>query len=257
MYVQKRFSAFSILLLSLTLSVFLVSCSTDNPLKTSSEEAYRIGPNKAEMNKVLTPYKEQRSEIALVDLNILAEITDRITKDNPGFSQKKLRDELFQELKRIKQGSETKYLAGPYIPGYGHPLTWYEFWLLFFYPEYIRDTNNASNEALRTAVKWWPQLDQEDTKADAFRHAYWNIILAQEVSLWWAKLFTTAHESEEENLKAKYMDLHNNFVGRHIYKTNSSLTNNQYSEKVKNYQYIGKTLCRLDKNTNYLVYVDN
>lgn len=254
MYVQKRFSAFSILLLSLTLSVFLVSCSTDNPLKTSSEEAYRIGPNKAEMNKVLTPYKEQRSEIALVDLNTLARLKKSILVKHPDFDGDRLRSEIFQKLKNIKKAKPSKALKGPTV--YHYQLTWQEFWLLMFYPEHIEPTREATNEAIEEARKYWPEDRRHwQDKPDAFRHAYWSILLGRKVALWWSKLYTTAHESEEDDVSDKNMDLHNNLVGRHIYKTNSSLTNNQYSEKVKNYQYIGKTLCRLDKNTNYLVYM--
>lgn len=65
-----------------------------------------------------------------------------------------------------------------------------------------------------------------DGHADAFRHAYWNALLANRFGQEWAEQFTTAHERVDVTSKLvnpahhtatqEAMDLHNNEVGRRI-----------------------------------------
>lgn len=58
-----------------------------------------------------------------------------------------------------------------------------------------------------------------DGHRDAFRHAYWNSMLANRFGQDWAEQFTTAHErstSPDATDTTVAMDLHNNEVGRRI-----------------------------------------
>jgi hypothetical protein len=56
-----------------------------------------------------------------------------------------------------------------------------------------------------------------DGHADAFRHAYWNAMLANRFGQDWTSGYTTAHERVDSNAAtAEAMDLHNNEVGRRI-----------------------------------------
>ena len=56
-----------------------------------------------------------------------------------------------------------------------------------------------------------------DGKADAFRHAYWNALMARRTTPAFAELFATAHETGSANAPAaSAMDLHNNALGRQV-----------------------------------------
>ncbi|MBK7707905.1 MAG: hypothetical protein IPN69_05260 [Acidobacteria bacterium] len=54
-------------------------------------------------------------------------------------------------------------------------------------------------------------------RSDAFRHCFWSAILSRDIGYYWAKSFTTAHESNPgQPPEEKEMDLHNNSVGLNI-----------------------------------------
>ncbi|MCD8742521.1 hypothetical protein LT679_18065 [Mucilaginibacter roseus] len=67
----------------------------------------------------------------------------------------------------------------------------------------------------------------EDNKADAIRHAYWNVLMAKNIDNAFAEKMATAHESEAGDTYAKKMDLHNNAVGRQLVKNNPTATTEQ------------------------------
>jgi hypothetical protein len=70
----------------------------------------------------------------------------------------------------------------------------------------------------QAAIDAWPcdaDVEFADGKADAFRHAYWNALMARRVSPAFAELFASAHEVGSSNTPAaSAMDLHNNAFGR-------------------------------------------
>jgi len=222
----------------------MIGCSSENPVLQESSN-----------DLVLEQYKARQDEVVRVDLGALAKITENILALEPNLTEQELRARIFKELVRLKESGEEEVLAGPYIAGYDYRLTWAEFWLLLRRPWYIWSTNKASNDALAEARRQWPRMDQRDTKADAFRHCYWNILLCKRVNEWWARTFTTAHESEESNVNSKEMDLHNNNVGRYIYRNNKSKSESSLSRKVKNYSYKRMYLTYRNTNTRYLVYM--
>ncbi len=56
-----------------------------------------------------------------------------------------------------------------------------------------------------------------DGHRDAFRHAYWNALMAKEFGQDWARAYGTAHEGLPDNpANREAMDLYNNQVGRRI-----------------------------------------
>jgi len=68
-----------------------------------------------------------------------------------------------------------------------------------------------------------------NNKADAFRHAIWNVAMAKEswgkkkTKLSWAKEFSEAHEKSWRYREYESeMDLHNNKVGQDFYNDNST-----------------------------------
>jgi hypothetical protein len=67
----------------------------------------------------------------------------------------------------------------------------------------------------------------EDSKADAFRHAYWNALMVRRTNAEFAEAISTAHESKSTNQRAVEMDLQNNKVGRTIALTYPTATDEQ------------------------------
>ena len=101
-------------------------------------------------------------------------------------------------------------------------------WILFLWflqhPLYMFATAKATYFTMRIAQKEFPDIHDQHNKANAFRHALWNILIAKEGAkfssdleavLNWTKRITDWHEEFSPNKEmAKLMDLHNNKFGR-------------------------------------------
>lgn len=73
-----------------------------------------------------------------------------------------------------------------------------------------------------------------DGHRDAFRHSYWNILLARKFGEDWTKRFTIAHEALPENPATREaMDLYNNEAGRTIALENPNADENELSELLR------------------------
>jgi len=77
-------------------------------------------------------------------------------------------------------------------------------------------------------------INGRNDKSDAFRHAYYNVINAKYVGVYFAKLFSDAHESENPVILAleEQMDLFNNDVGHQSINGNGSLSNSQLADLI-------------------------
>ena len=90
-------------------------------------------------------------------------------------------------------------------------------------PGYVFLTAQASKKALSIATKYYGNTHHKSNKANAFRHAVWNVLLGQAVykktqslrqAQDWAQRFTDLHEELFVNRKMdRVMDLHNNAFG--------------------------------------------
>lgn len=97
------------------------------------------------------------------------------------------------------------------------------------HPIFMLATFKATVITLRIAQKEFPDIHGLHNKANAFRHAIWNVLIAKECSkfssdlekvLLWTKQITDWHEEFSPNEKmAKLMDLHNNRVGREMFQS--------------------------------------
>ena len=95
------------------------------------------------------------------------------------------------------------------------------------HPIFMYATFKATFKTLKVAEKEFPKIHGGHNKANAFRHAYWNIIIAKECAKYssdtnkvlnWTKKITDWHEEFSPNaLMPKRMDLHNNEFGRKSY----------------------------------------
>lgn len=73
-----------------------------------------------------------------------------------------------------------------------------------------------------------------DGHRDAFRHTYWNALMAKQYGNDWAEAFATAHEGLPGNdANREAMDLYNNEVGRRIAKENPAATSEQLAALIE------------------------
>jgi len=97
-------------------------------------------------------------------------------------------------------------------------------------PFFILPTLKATKDCMKISTAHYGKLHYKNGPANAFRHALWNSMIAQRCFRWgknkdialdWAKKVTDWHEDAFPNKAlAKTMDLHNNEVGRFIFKEN-------------------------------------
>ncbi len=96
-------------------------------------------------------------------------------------------------------------------------------------PLYINPTLRATRQTISICNSHYKDRHHKNGKANAFRHALWNIMICQSVfkinkneakSLNWAKKITDLHEKLMPNEPlAEAMDLHNNKIGRLHFET--------------------------------------
>jgi hypothetical protein len=95
-------------------------------------------------------------------------------------------------------------------------------------PRYIIPTFKATKKTVEICDISFGKKHHEDNPTNAFRHALWNFIICEkcyrvsgslEKTIFWTKKITDLHENLfPNNPLAKEMDLHNNFVGRELFK---------------------------------------
>ncbi|HEX6371280.1 MAG TPA: hypothetical protein VF006_20345 [Longimicrobium sp.] len=71
----------------------------------------------------------------------------------------------------------------------------------------------ATNRARAVSAEYYPFLGYSDTRRDAMRHIYWNMMLRRYVDAFWAREIADWHERGSTGAP-RVMDLHNNAVGR-------------------------------------------
>jgi len=90
--------------------------------------------------------------------------------------------------------------------------------ILWYQPLLWPGVISAKNDA-EAAVAEYFGTDCDSDRGNAFKHAYWNIRLCLEVGEGHAADLTNAHEDFPDNSPdTKAMDLHNNAVGRRIFR---------------------------------------
>lgn len=91
--------------------------------------------------------------------------------------------------------------------------------------------SDDANKALTTAQSKFPSSELHNGRGDAFRHCYWNALMAKHEGDALAKEFADAHEENtDQPADEKKMDLHNNSVGRDIAAKNPGADDNKLAE---------------------------
>jgi hypothetical protein len=81
----------------------------------------------------------------------------------------------------------------------------------------LKDAYDIYKTSIHQGETIYQGQGKRDGHSDAFRHAYWNAMLANRFGQDWTEQYTTAHERVGTNAAtAEAMDLHNNEVGRRI-----------------------------------------
>lgn len=96
------------------------------------------------------------------------------------------------------------------------------------------------------------------TRADAFRHSYWNWLMSKCCGVEWATAFSTAHESTTPNNDDKRMDLNNNMVGRRLFASSPDSTPAAAQVALLDYKllWINSQKKNVTVGVDYLVYLE-
>lgn len=142
--------------------------------------------------------------------------------------------------------------------------------LFFKHPFFMISTVKATFNVMKIVEKEFPGIHGKQNKANAFRHALWNVFIAKECSrfsknleaiLKWTKDFTDWHEEFSPNEELpRFMDLHNNNVGREVYKEMKTKSKTEFVVFLKD-QLKGavkiNTITAIEKDSMQLVYLEN
>jgi hypothetical protein len=72
----------------------------------------------------------------------------------------------------------------------------------------------AAGRAEKKANEFYPALERDDTRRDAYRHIYWNMQMRRECNQFWAKKIGDLYELYGSNTHPGHqMDYHNNAIG--------------------------------------------
>ena len=141
---------------------------------------------------------------------------------------------------------------------------------LFKHPIFMVSTIIATFNVVRISQKEFPDTHGFHNKANAFRHALWNIFIAKQCALFsrnshevilWTKEFTDWHEDFSYNDElARIMDLHNNYIGRELFLKTPEKTHYQWVILMKEQLHKAVQIVSVEDVVNYpsqLVYLEN
>ena len=132
-----------------------------------------------------------------------------------------------EALQRIKPGLEPKMLTTEEIAVMS---------LLLAKKDYagVVDQFGMADQAMEAAQNAYP-ISVDDGHGDAFRHAYWNALMAQRFGPEWTEMYGTAHEKSGGNPpNREAMDLFNNQLGRQIGAANPDASPEELQQLIKN-----------------------
>lgn len=146
---------------------------------------------------------------------------------------------------------------------------WRLAWIGIKNPFLVMPTNQATLHTMQVCDRIYGRKHHGDTKANAFRHALWNILIAKRVlkivktdekAIQWSDKITTLHETLMPNPPLEMeMDLHNNMMGRKFYLELQDASEEKIIEflKVKLEEAVQiKTVEETENLKDFLVYIE-
>ncbi|MBO0331024.1 DUF6973 domain-containing protein [[Muricauda] lutisoli] len=128
-------------------------------------------------------------------------------------------------------------------------------------PHFILPTIKATKDCIAVSTKNYGRLHHKNGPANAFRHAFWNYLIAKRCFNWqrneqavlvWAKKVTDWHEDSFPNKQLpKAMDLHNNEVGRFIFEKHPDKSEQEIIVLLKE---MASESIKIDENTRLSEY---
>lgn len=116
-------------------------------------------------------------------------------------------------------------------------------WVFLKNPLLVAPFIKATRQTLHISSVFFGKSHHNNGKANAFRHALWNILICaffykrnknEEKSSLWAEKLTHLHEKlAPNNALEKAMDLHNNAIGRHLFLKNKDISEDKMIALVK------------------------
>lgn len=123
-------------------------------------------------------------------------------------------------VKKIKEKEKiSDTVISPFYTIWGMNLNAAEIALTILYPVSAIYVYADAQTALEEAENRYQYNTLYQGNGDAFRHAYWNALMTNDIGSNKAELFANAHESETPDGIDKTMDLYNNAQGRSIGQT--------------------------------------
>lgn len=136
-------------------------------------------------------------------------------------------------------------------------------------PRFVIPTIQATRQSIKICDDLFGNDHHENNPTNAFRHALWNYLICEacykvchsiEISMEWSQKITDLHEELAPNeQRAKAMDLHNNQVGRWLFKKYSSEENLDITKLLKEEMKKAKKVSKAEEiNTQLyqLVYIE-
>ncbi|HEY9184355.1 MAG TPA: hypothetical protein VIM94_03420 [Salegentibacter sp.] len=138
------------------------------------------------------------------------------------------------------------------------------------HPRFVTPTIKATRQSIKICDKLFGDDHHRDNRSNAFRHALWNYLICEkcykvcdsvEKSMEWSKKITDLHEELAPNDElAKTMDLHNNLVGRKLFKKYYSEENldiiRLLKEKMKKAEKVS-TAEQINAQQHQMVYIED
>lgn len=100
--------------------------------------------------------------------------------------------------------------------------------MVLHHPEFVWPTYKATKQCMALSNQCFGRAHYRNGPANAFRHALWNFLILYHCTKWskkegrllfWTKSITNWHEEAFFSRQlAKQMDLHNNQLGRQLFK---------------------------------------
>lgn len=128
-------------------------------------------------------------------------------------------------------------------------------------PRYALPTLLATKSSMQIATREYGEKHHLDNKANAFRHALWNILILRGCLRWnsnlekamkWSKTITDWHEEFSPNpALEKAMDLHNNKIGRNLFSETKSLSEDEMVKFLKQESAKAKRIFKVEDCENY------
>ncbi len=133
-------------------------------------------------------------------------------------------------------------------------------------PLLIAPTLKATKSAMAISQQHYGKAQHSNGKANAFRHALWNVLLAKiaykgdvEKAIHWAEQVTTLHEKLAPNEPLeRAMDLHNNKIGRQLFAETKALSERETVQFLKEQAEKASqvsTMEDVEKYPNEMVYI--